>query len=84
MKSDTMNGQVARPVDADTLRRMDSNLRDFLEHSLSSESFWETWTALSFPVEKIRFREIKNCSRTAWPSFHAEDFRSALPPVSSP
>ncbi len=57
---------------------MNSNLRDFLEHSLSSESFWEKWTALSLPMESIRCWEIKHCSRTDCPAFQEEEGRCWL------
>ena len=78
MRSETECKKGKNPVDAGVLRQMNVELHDFLEHSLSSESFWEKWTAIGFPVERIRCWEIKNCSRENCPSFHDEDFRCWL------
>ncbi len=78
MRNETACKHHKRSVDALILRQMNRELRDFLEHSLSSESFWEKWTAISFPVEKIHCWEVKHCGREDCPSFHDEDFRCWL------
>ncbi len=78
MRTETEGRKAKKAADAEILRRMNSNLRDFLEHSLISDSFWEKWTALSLPVDTIRCWEIKDCARADCPSFHDEGSRCWL------
>lgn len=56
-------------LNLEIVRGMNRELRDFLEHSLASEAFWEKWTASDFPAEHLRCWEIKKCGHTDCPSF---------------
>ena len=65
-------------VNIEAIKRMNQELRNFLEHSLSSESFWEKWTAIEFPRERIKCWEIKGCTRDDCPSYLDADCRCWL------
>lgn len=65
-------------LDSEVIREMNRELRSFLEHSLASEAFWEKWTAIDFPAERLRCWEIKNCDRVDCPSFRDIDCRCWL------
>jgi diguanylate cyclase (GGDEF)-like protein len=60
------------------VREMNRELRSFLEHSLSSEAFWDKWTSIDFPAERQHCWEIKNCSRDDCPSYRIADSRCWL------
>jgi len=66
------------PSTSDAIWSMNKELRNFLEHSLSSESFWETWTAIKFPFNRMNCWEIKNCGRENCPAFRDADCRCWL------
>ncbi len=65
-------------LDSAAIRAMNKELRNFLEHSLSSESFWETWTAIKLPFSRLNCWEIKNCGRENCPAFRDADCRCWL------
>lgn len=65
-------------LDSAAIRAMNKELRNFLEHSLSSETFWETWTAIKFPFERLHCWEIKKCGRDNCPAFRDADCRCWL------
>jgi diguanylate cyclase (GGDEF)-like protein len=74
------DGTENHPVDIQILREMNKEIRAFLEHSLSSDAFWEKWTAINFSQKKINCWEVKNCSRKDCPSFFDTDCRCWLKP----
>lgn len=65
-------------INLETIREMNRELKNFLEHSLGTESFWDKWTGIEFPKERIRCWEIKNCKREDCPSFLDADCRCWL------
>lgn len=65
-------------LNLEIVREMNRELKSFLEHSLTSEAFWEKWTAIDFPAEHLRCWEIKNCGRAACPSYLDGDCRCWL------
>lgn len=65
-------------IDSEAIKAMNTELRNFLEHSLSSESFWETWTAVKFPFNRLNCWEIRNCGREGCPAFRDADCRCWL------
>lgn len=78
MNTITDDNKDKNSVNIETIREMNRELRSFLEHSLSSDSFWEKWTAIEFPKERIRCWEIKGCKREDCPSFLDADCRCWL------
>ena len=74
------NGKETNSVDIQILRKMNKEIRSFLEHSLSSDAFWEKWTAINFSQKRINCWEVKNCSRKDCPSFLDPDCRCWLKP----
>ena len=72
--SQTKDGTVKIEV----IKEMNRELRSFLEHSLSSDSFWEKWTSIEFPQERIKCWEIKGCAREDCPSYRDADCRCWL------
>jgi diguanylate cyclase (GGDEF)-like protein len=74
------DGKEHNPVDIQILREMNKEIRAFLEHSLSSDAFWEKWTAINFSQKRINCWEVKNCSRKDCPSFFDTDCRCWLKP----
>ena len=60
------------------LRDMNKDLRDFLKHSMSSESFWEKWQSLNIPAKQVHCWEMLNCTREDCPSHGDRDFRCWL------
>ena len=65
-------------INNEVIRTMNKELREFLKHSLNSESFWETWTSINFPIKRLNCWEIKNCNRENCPAFRATDWRCWL------
>src|SRR3990172_4142185 len=78
MSNITNDNKDNNSINIEIIREMNRELRSFLEHSLSSESFWEKWTAIEFPKERIRCWEIKSCKREDCPSFLDADCRCWL------
>lgn len=72
------NSKETGPLDHESIRTMNKELRNFLENSLSSESFWETWIAIKFPFGRLNCWEIKNCGREDCPAFRDADCRCWL------
>ena len=72
------NGKENNSIDIQILREMNKEIRAFLEHSLSSDSFWEKWTAINFSQKRINCWEVKNCSRKDCPAFRDADCRCWL------
>jgi len=72
------NQTTGGAFDIAIVEEMNRELRSFLEHSLSSEAFWEKWTAIEFPRERIRCWEIKGCAREDCPSYQDADCRCWL------
>lgn len=70
--------QVNESLNLEIIREMNRELRSFLEHSLTSEAFWDKWTAIDFPAARLHCWEIKNCARVECPSFHDIDSRCWL------
>jgi diguanylate cyclase (GGDEF)-like protein len=69
-KTNKGKGVVAN---SEAIRIMNEELRKFLEHSLNSESFWETWTAIKFPFSRLNCWEIMNCGQESCPAFQDAD-----------
>jgi diguanylate cyclase (GGDEF)-like protein len=61
--------------DKKLLKEMNKDLRDFIEHSLRSESFWEKWQSMSIPAEQVHCWELTNCTHKDCPSFGNQDYR---------
>jgi len=70
--------QADNSLNLEIVQKMNGELRSFLEYSLSSDAFWEKWTAIDFPAERVRCWEIKNCTRDNCPSFLDADCRCWL------
>lgn len=66
------------PINIEVLQEMNRELRAFIEHSLSSEFFWEKWTDINFSLKRINCWEIKNCGREDCPSYRDADGRCWL------
>lgn len=66
------------PLNMEIVREMNRELRGFLEHSLASETFWDTWSAPAYPGAQPRCWEINDCRSEACPSFGAVDPRCWL------
>lgn len=75
-KKDLSDAQSS--VNIKLVRVMSRNLRDFLEHSLNAESFWEKWTALDFTHKRIRCWEITKCASEDCPSYLDNESRCWL------
>jgi diguanylate cyclase (GGDEF)-like protein len=60
------------------LKDMNKDLRDFLKHSMHSESFWEKWQSMGVPAQHIRCWEFMNCTLADCPSYGERDFRCWL------
>lgn len=70
--------RVDDSLNLEIVREMNRELRSFLEHSLTSEAFWDKWTSIDFPAKRVRCWEIKNCTRENCPSFLDADCRCWL------
>jgi diguanylate cyclase (GGDEF)-like protein len=65
-------------INSRAIRTMNKELRNFLEHSLSTESFWEKWTEIKLPFSRVNCWEIMNCRRENCPAFRDPDCRCWL------
>lgn len=70
--------RVDGSLNLEIVREMNRELRSFLEHSLTSEAFWDKWISIDFPAKRVRCWEIKNCTRENCPSFLDADCRCWL------
>ncbi|MDA8085023.1 MAG: GGDEF domain-containing protein [Nitrospiraceae bacterium] len=78
LHTETAGGANETGISVDILTKINKELRAFLEHSLTTESFWEKWTAVDFGFRKITCWKIKNCERNDCPSFQDADCRCWL------
>lgn len=78
MKKPVRENSTNKSANEKLLREMNRDLRDFLKHSLRSESFWEKWQSMNIPAEHIHCWEIMNCKNEECPSFGDRDFRCWL------
>jgi len=69
---------VGEFLDIETVRVMNRELKSFLEHSLTTDAFWEKWTADNVPTVGLRCWEIKNCKHTECPAYLNADTRCWL------
>jgi len=78
MTKKTVRVGKSNSVNKKLLKEMNRDLHDFLEHALSSESFWEKWQTMNIPVKQVHCWELMNCKHVDCPSFSDRDFRCWL------